>query len=64
MATVVQHRDRPARPYHRVPWSPRAWSKALYLAGGIPALLAAALVVVGSGRHRSSTVAAARSWVW
>ena len=45
MATVVQHRDRPARPYHRVPWSPRAWSKALYLAGGIPALLAAALVV-------------------
>ena len=46
MATVVQHRDGPARPYHRVPWSPRAWSKALYVAGGIPALLAAAIVVV------------------
>jgi len=46
MVTVVQHRDGPARPYHRVPWSPRAWSKALYLAGGIPAQLAAALVLV------------------
>ena len=46
MATVVQHRDGPARPYHRVPWSPRAWGQALYLAGGIPAQLAAPVLVV------------------
>jgi signal transduction histidine kinase len=46
MATVVPHRDRPARPYHRVPWSPRAWSQALFLAGGIPAQLFALLFVL------------------
>ena len=46
MATAVQYPDRPARPYHRVPWSPRAWSQALYLAGGIPAQLAAPVLVV------------------
>ena len=46
MATVVQHRDGPARPYHRVPWSPRAWGQALYLAGGIPAQLAAPVLVL------------------
>ena len=46
MATVVQNRDGPARPYHRVPWSPRAWGQALYLAGGIPAQLAAPVLVV------------------
>ena len=46
MATVVQHRDGPARPYHRVPWSPRAWGQALYLAGGIPVQLAAPVLVV------------------
>jgi signal transduction histidine kinase len=28
-----------------VPWSPRAWSQALYLAGGIPVQLAAPLIV-------------------
>ena len=48
MVTVVQYRDGLVRPYRRVPWSPRAWSQALYLAGGIPAQLAApALVVLG-----------------
>jgi signal transduction histidine kinase len=46
MVTVVQRRDGLARPYHRVPWSPRAWSQALYLAGGIPAQLAAPVLVV------------------
>ena len=46
MATVVQHRDRPARPYRRVPWSPEAWSQALYLAGGIPAQLFALFLVL------------------
>ena len=45
MATSVLPRGAPTRPYRRVPWSPRAWSQALYLAGGIPALLAAPLLV-------------------
>src|SRR5215469_9486226 len=44
MATLAPGQD--AR-YRRVPWSPRAWRQALYLALGIPAqLLALALVVV------------------
>ena len=46
MVTVVQHRVGLARPYRRVPWSPRAWSQALYLAGGIPAQLFAVLLVL------------------
>ena len=45
MATSVPHRDGPVRQY-RVPWSPQAWSQALYLAGGIPAQLVALLVVL------------------
>ena len=44
--TAVQHRDAPTRPYRRVPWSPRAWSQAFYLAGGIPAQLFAVLLVL------------------
>jgi signal transduction histidine kinase len=44
MATLAPRQD--AR-YRRVPWSPRAWRQALYLALGIPAqLLALAVVVV------------------
>jgi signal transduction histidine kinase len=50
MATFVERRDRPSqRPaerYRRVPWSPRAWAQALYLVGGIPAQLAAPLLVM------------------
>ena len=46
MATSVLHRGAPTRPYRRVPWSPRAWGQALYLAGGIPAQLAPLLLVV------------------
>ncbi len=46
MATSVLHRGTPTRPYRRVPWSPRAWGQALYLAGGIPAQLAPLLLVV------------------
>jgi len=45
MTTVMPQQAAPARPYRRVPWSPRAWSQALYLAGGIPAQLAAPLIV-------------------
>jgi signal transduction histidine kinase len=39
-----QHQVR-ARRHRRVPWSPRAWGEALYLAGGIPAQLIAALIL-------------------
>ncbi|HEX8005066.1 MAG TPA: sensor histidine kinase [Trebonia sp.] len=50
MATFVEHRDgpgqRPAERYRRVPWSPRAWRQALYLTGGIPAQVAAPLLVM------------------
>jgi signal transduction histidine kinase len=36
--------ERPAR-RRRVPWSPRAWGQALYLASGIPALLVPAFFI-------------------
>jgi signal transduction histidine kinase len=45
MTALVLHGDTPARVHQRVPWSPRAWSQALYLTGGIPALLAVPLIV-------------------
>jgi signal transduction histidine kinase len=45
MTTVMPQRAAPARRYRRVPWSPHAWGQALYLAGGIPAQLAAPLIV-------------------
>lgn len=44
MTTLVADRDVPARRHRRVPWSPRAWSETLYLAGGIPAQLAGSLL--------------------
>ncbi len=47
MATTVAHRDTPARRDRRVPWSPRAWSQALYLTGSIPAQLIALFIVLG-----------------
>src|SRR5215469_10980898 len=45
MTTVMPQQAAPDRRYRRVPWSPRAWMQALYLAGGIPAQLAAPLIV-------------------
>src|SRR5580693_3912570 len=45
MTTVMPQQAAPARGYRRVPWSPRAWGQALYLAGGIPAQLAGPLIV-------------------
>jgi signal transduction histidine kinase len=45
MTTVMPQQAAPARGYRRVPWSPRAWGQALYLAGGIPAQLAAPIIV-------------------
>jgi signal transduction histidine kinase len=46
VTAIAQHRDVPAPRYRRVPWSPRAWSQALYLAGGIPAQLLPLFVVL------------------
>ena len=57
MATSVPHRGAPTRRYRRVPWSPRAWRQALYLAGGIPAQLAALLLVVAGFMIRPR-------WLW
>src|SRR5262249_44780701 len=44
MATVVPPQQATGSGYRRVPWSPGAWSQALYLAGGIPAQLALLLI--------------------
>jgi signal transduction histidine kinase len=44
----------PTRWRQWVPWSPRAWSQALYLTGGIPALLAVPLIVALLGYADSS----------
>jgi len=61
--TVDRRHPPPTKRHRRVPWSPRAWGQALYLAAGIPAQLIAALILVGvirwsqliphgsSGRH-------------
>jgi len=60
MAALVPHRDAPARRRYRAPWSPRAWTQALYLAGGIPALLAVplaiAIVVIKADLRRAPAV--------
>jgi signal transduction histidine kinase len=46
MTALAQRREGLARRHQRVPWSPRALSRVLYLAGGIPVQLAAPLAVV------------------
>jgi signal transduction histidine kinase len=46
VTAIAQRRDVPAPRYRRVPWSPHAWSQALYLAGGIPAQLVPLFVVL------------------
>jgi len=46
MTALVANRGAPTPRYYRVPWSPQAWSQALYLAGGIPAQFVALLVVL------------------
>jgi signal transduction histidine kinase len=45
--TVDRQDPAPARRRRRVPWSPRAWGQAVYLAGGIPVQVIGALVLVG-----------------
>jgi signal transduction histidine kinase len=46
VTAITQRRDAAAPRYRRVPWSPHAWSQAVYLAGGIPAQLAPLVVVL------------------
>jgi len=46
MATLARGQDPPSLSYRRVPWSPRAWRQAVYLAEGIPAQLIALFMVV------------------
>jgi signal transduction histidine kinase len=48
MTALAPYRDAPIRRRDRAPWSPRAWSQALYLTGAIPALAAVPLVVAAS----------------
>jgi len=60
MTTLAPARDAPIRRRDRAPWSPRAWRQALYLTGGIPALVAGPLLVsaglVTAFAHRSRWV--------
>jgi signal transduction histidine kinase len=48
MATLARPPDAPVRRFRRVPWSPRAWRQALYLTGGIPAQVAAPVLVAAA----------------
>jgi signal transduction histidine kinase len=43
--TVVRQHPVPGRRHDRLPWSPRAWDQALYLAGAIPVQVFGGLVV-------------------
>jgi signal transduction histidine kinase len=47
VSTVAPRSGAAAGRYRRVPWSPQAWTQTLYLAGGIPAQVAAPLIVLG-----------------
>jgi signal transduction histidine kinase len=46
MTALAPHQDAPVRRHPRVPWSPRAWSQALFLTGSIPALLAVPILLL------------------
>src|SRR5258708_35083888 len=48
MDTTVERQDTaPARRRRRVPWSPRAWGEAVYLAAGIPVQIVAGAIFAG-----------------
>ncbi|HXF19205.1 MAG TPA: histidine kinase, partial [Streptosporangiaceae bacterium] len=49
MTALAPHRDAPIRRRDRAPWSPRAWSQALYLTGAIPVLAVVPLLLVVAG---------------
>jgi signal transduction histidine kinase len=48
--TVDRQRPAPGARHRRVPWSPRAWGQAFYLAAGIPAQLIAVLILFAAIR--------------
>ena len=50
MTASVAPRPGSRRPGASVPWSPRAWRQALYLAGGIPALMVVPFLLVVNTR--------------
>src|ERR1700751_606382 len=50
MTASVVPRPGTRRPGASVPWSPRAWRQALYLAGGIPALMIAPFLLIVDAR--------------
>jgi signal transduction histidine kinase len=50
MTASVAPRPGTRRPGASVPWSPRAWRQALYLAGGIPALMIAPFLLLVDAR--------------
>lgn len=67
--TVDGRHPVPARRHRRVPWSPRAWSQALYLAGAIPvqacgALMLVALIALTRGTHHPLNKAPWFALVW
>jgi signal transduction histidine kinase len=43
--TVARQHPVPGRRHRRVPWSPHAWSQAIFLAGGIPVQVIGALIL-------------------
>ena len=45
--TVDRQDTAPARRRRRVPWSPRAWGEAVYLAAGIPVQIVAGAIFAG-----------------
>src|SRR4029077_3469499 len=49
MTALAPRRDAPIRRRDRAPWSPRAWSQALYLTGAIPVLAVVPLLLVVAG---------------
>jgi signal transduction histidine kinase len=46
MTAIIRRRENSDPPHRRFPWSSRAWKQALYLAWGIPALLAVPLLLL------------------
>ena len=45
--TVDRQDTAPARRRRRVPWSPRSWGEAVYLAAGIPVQIVAGAIFAG-----------------
>jgi signal transduction histidine kinase len=62
VGTTVDRQDPAPGRRRPVPWSPRMWSQALYLAGGIPAQLIAALILAGAGGWSDLILRGSSGW--